>query len=467
MTSTLAPRDSLPTAKRTFRFGLRAQTLIGLILAFVLSFGLLGLALVRVTERGRALDRARDHRAAARAVATLYASGAGSRHERFVRAADSVLGVAGVRGVELIAQDLEPDVRGVVGLGHAVEAASGSERLRLWVRPPDPSTGVPVSRLLLLYVAVTGGGVLLLTYFTLTTLVVRPVGALTRAAQRMASGDLQTTAPERGSAELERLARNFNRMGRQLADDRAALEDKIHELVRTTEELEQAQEQVLRSERLASVGRLAAGLAHEVGNPLAAIRGLLEIAAEEEDTADRQEYLTRAQDETERISRIIRDLLDFARQGREPADGSAGADLAEVARDAIRLAVARDKTVHFELEASEGVPLADMDPDRALQVVLNLLLNAADAAGEGGVVVVEVGRADDQVSLRVLDDGPGIDPAVIDQLFEPFVTTKPVGEGTGLGLAVCHTLVERAGGSLHATNREPGGACFQLRLPIR
>jgi len=460
-------RSRAPRAT-SFIPGLRAQTLASLTLAFALSFGLLGLALIRVSERGRALDRAGDHRAAAQAVALAYQLGDGDRHTRFLRAADAVLGQAGIRGVELSRADLEPDVRGVVGLGQAVEAElPQGERVRLWVRAPDPSTGVPVTRLLLLYVAVTGGGVLLLAYFTLTTLVVRPLDLLTQAASRVASGNLEVAVPERGAGEVARLARAFNVMGEQLGADRASLEEKIAELERTTHELAEAQEQVLRSARLASVGRLSAGVAHEIGNPLAAIRGLLEIAADEDDAGDRAEYLARAQAETDRISRIIRELLDFARQGTERAPESATADLRAVVEDAMRLASARGTNVTIELDAAKDLPAARIEPDRALQVVLNLLLNAVDAVAGEGHVRVCIERADDAtLRLAVEDDGPGIDADVLDQIFEPFVTTKPVGEGTGLGLAVCHTLVSQVGGHIDAENLPDGGARFALRLPI-
>jgi len=321
--------------------------------------------------------------------------------------------------------------------------------------------------LLLLYVAVTGGGVLLLAYFTLTTLVVRPLDLLTQAASRVASGNLEVAVPERGAGEVARLARAFNVMGEQLGADRASLEEKIAELERTTRELAEAQEQVLRSARLASVGRLSAGVAHEIGNPLAAIRGLLEIAADEDDAGDRAEYLARAQAETDRISRIIRELLDFARQGTERAPESATADLRAVVEDAMRLASARGTNVTIELDAAKDLPAARIEPDRALQVVLNLLLNAVDAVAGEGHVRVSIERADDAtLRLAVEDDGPGIDADVLDQIFEPFVTTKPVGEGTGLGLAVCHTLVSQVGGHIDAENLPDGGARFALRLPI-
>ncbi|NOY92553.1 MAG: HAMP domain-containing protein [Deltaproteobacteria bacterium] len=461
-------RRSRAVRSGRFALGLRVQTLASLTLAFALSFGLLGLALIRVSERGRALDRARDHRAAARAVALAYRVGEGDRHARFLHAADAVLGEAGIRGVELTRPDFESDVRGIVGLGQVVEAElPGGETLRLWVRAPDPSTGVPVTRLLLLYVALTGGGVLLLAYFTLTALVVRPLDLLTQAASRVASGNLEVDVPERGAGEVARLARAFNLMSEQLAADRAALEEKIAELERTTRELAQAQEQVLRSERLASVGRLSAGVAHEIGNPLAAVRGLLEIAADEEDAGERSEYLSRAQAETDRISRIIRELLDFARQGVERAPESASADLHAVVVDAVRLASARGEQVSFAIDAPADLPAARIEPDRALQVVLNLLLNAADALDGQGHVRIAVER-EDEASLRLVveDDGPGIPERVLGQIFEPFVTTKPVGQGTGLGLAVCHTLITQVGGRIDAENLPDGGARFELHLPI-
>ncbi|MEM9067038.1 MAG: HAMP domain-containing sensor histidine kinase [Myxococcota bacterium] len=446
---------------RRFGFGLRLQLVVALSVAFIIAFALLGLAAVQLGRRGREAERIHAARVTAQVLADSLDEDPGRR--RFYVLADRVVGEAGIRGAEFERGTLEPWVRGVTGLGRPVEAETSRGTLRLWIRAPEQ---LPLHNLLLLYVAVTGGAILLLTYLALTYLIVRPIDAVTRASERLAGGALEAEVPVRGAAEVRGLATTFNDMARQLRTDRRALEQRLRELEETTRELEAAQEQVLRSARLASVGRLAAGVAHEIGNPLAAILGLIELAQDDElDVETRHEFLARIQKETERINGIIRDLLDFARQDAEEAEATA--DLAEVVENAVQLVAPQKDTRKLAIErrvADSGVVRGSAD--RLTQVVLNLLLNAADALDGEGEIVVEVSEEDGFALLAVSDSGPGIPDELLDTLFEPFVTSKPVGQGTGLGLAVCHTLVERLGGQIRAENSPEGGARFVVRLPL-
>lgn len=441
------------------RLGLRLQLVLALSVAFVLAFALLGVAAIQLNRRSREEDRARDAQATARAVAAALEER--PTHSRFVRIADATIGIAGVRGMEFEQESLAPWARGITGLGRMVEEAVGDRAfVRVYVEAPEQ---VPLSNLFLLYVAVTGGVILLMTNFALTYLIVRPIDAVRRASERLARGG-EVEVPVRGAAEVARLAATFNEMARQLRADRSALEQRLIELERTTRELEAAQDQVLRSARLASVGRLAAGVAHEIGNPLAAILGLIELSRDEEDDAARDEFLARIQKETERINGIIRDLLDFARQGEEE-EVRGSADLARVIEDAVQLVAPQKdmRTLSIEQRVEEDVPRVRGSADRLSQVVLNLLLNAADAMNGEGEVTVELSSEDDVVVLVVSDSGPGIPEDVLTDIFEPFVTTKPVGQGTGLGLAVCHTIIERLGGTIQASNAD--GARFEIRIP--
>lgn len=454
-------------ARRT-GFGLRVQIIAALSAAFVVAFALLGVAMVRVTQRARTLDRARDHEAAARVVLAGVELAAEGRRERFDQLAASTIGVAGIRGVEVLRGERVVYVRGVSGLGRAVDAEGDSGLVvRVWVQPPGAVSNARVANLLLLYVAITGGAILLLAYVTLTVLIVRPVEAVTRASKRLAGGHLDVDVPVRGAAEVAGLATSFNEMAAQLRRDRVQLEARLREVERATAELEEAQEQVLRSEKLASVGRLSAGVAHEIGNPLAAILGLIELVRGGDLEADEQdEFLARVQAETERISKIIGDLLDFSRQG-EGAEVGGDCDLAVILEDAARLVAPRKEhaEVLIDLQLPSDLPRVRGRSGRLTQVALNLLLNAADAMqGKGTIRVYAVANGDDTVTLVVHDSGPGIPEEILDQLFEPFVTTKPTGQGTGLGLAVSHTIVERLGGTIRAENAEDGGARFSVTL---
>ncbi|MCU0671333.1 MAG: ATP-binding protein [Myxococcota bacterium] len=445
--------------------GLRLQLVLALTIAFVVAFSLLGIAAVQLGQRARTNARLEDAEVTASLAATSLARD-GSR-EAFVALADATLGRGDVRGVEWTPTGLRtPWLRGVTGVGTPVSATSAAGELRLWLRTDDGPRPAQ-SSLLLFYVAITGGAILLLTYVVLTFVIVRPVEAVTLASERVARGNLEVSVPARGAGEVARLATSFNAMAAQVRRDRDALEQRLRELERAKTELESAQEQVVRGARLASVGRLAAGLAHEIGNPLAAILGLVELARDEDvDEADRAEMLRRIQHETERIHGILRDLLDFARQGRESDPVEASADLSAVIADATAL-VAPEGRGKLKIERSlDEVPRVVGSSGRLEQVVLNLLLNAKDAMGGQGRVDVRLRRDGDHAVLVVHDDGPGIAPEVLDSLFEPFVTTKPVGQGTGLGLAVCHALVDRLGGTIEADNPPEGGARFVVRLPL-
>jgi signal transduction histidine kinase len=220
------------------------------------------------------------------------------------------------------------------------------------------------------------------------------------------------------------------------------------------------------------VGRLAAGLAHEIGNPLAAILGFQELLLQGGlDEAEQRDFITRMKRETERIHRILRDLLDFARPAAggaagapEPA-GSVGDALGDV------LALMQPQRVFRDVEVSTAIapdlPRVILSHPRLVQLLLNLLLNAADASPRAGgrVVVRAARRGEDRVGIEVEDNGGGIAPEVRDSLFEPFVSTKGVGEGTGLGLAVCRGLVEAVGGTISAEGGAGGGARFVVDLP--
>lgn len=321
------------------------------------------------------------------------------------------------------------------------------------------------ARMLVQYALLTALVLLFLLYGLLTFLIVRPIDAVKRAADRLDQWS-EARAPHRGPREIAELAAAINRMAARQLDARKALEARLVELERAHAALIEAKDQVVRSEKLASVGRLSAGVAHEIGNPLAAIAGLLELARED---ASDPELLTRAIAETERIKRIVRDLLDYARQARED-EGSGRGDLASAVASAVALlAPQKDlRSIRIATQVPEGIPEVALSQDGLVQLLLNLLLNAADAlADRGGKVDVRAEGEERHVRLVVEDDGPGFSDEILSQIFEPFFTTKPAGRGTGLGLSVAQTLAHRAGGTIHAENRASGGARIVVVLPTR
>ncbi len=289
---------------------------------------------------------------------------------------------------------------------------------------------------------------------------VDPIRRLTEAAERSgrqgaSAADFPVLlAPE----ELAQLSASFAALLHRLDDQRDALAFKVSELTTTRDDL-------VRAERLAVVGRLAAGLAHELGNPLSAVLGLVEYLRTDPNTPDalRSELLGRIDGELLRMRETLGRLLDFSR-ATPPAPREV--DLSEVARSAHELLAyhRKVKSLDFRLELEPRCRV-QVDPDRLRQVVVNLVLNAADALEGAGQLNLRTHTSGDWVVLQVEDNGPGLSDEVLERLFDPFVTTKPIGEGTGLGLAICQRLVDEAGGQISARTNEGGrGAVFEIRL---
>jgi signal transduction histidine kinase len=315
---------------------------------------------------------------------------------------------------------------------------------------------------------------LVFAYFALTRLIVRPIEGLVRAADRVASARAVLDVPRAGARELHELGKSVEAMTSRLIADETTLRGKVDELTHTTQRLTETRSQLVRSERLASVGRLSAGIAHEIGNPIAAILGMEDLLLDGDLPPETQkDFIVRMKKETERIHGVVRDLLDFARPEKaEPASGGPAepADVKDVVKDVLALIRPQSSFRALTLETKLGdAPLfVRLSAARLTQVLLNLVLNAGDAATESASkrVTIRAARALDRVVLEVEDNGPGIAPSIREKLFEPFVTTKEVGTGTGLGLAVCRGIVEFAGGEITLDDTYSGGARFVVSLPV-
>lgn len=319
-------------------------------------------------------------------------------------------------------------------------------------------------RAILLYIALDALLLLIIGYLVMTRGVVHPIAQITAATQRVAAGDLETRIDVVATNEIGDLAANFDAMVVRLRDGRATLNRRVEELAAANEALAEAQREVVRAERMATLGSLAAGIAHEIGNPLAAITGLLELVEDREGVPDElvDDLVRRVQDEVARLNRIVAELLDYARV-KEATPGVL--DVRDAIAQAVRLCAhhprARQLSIHFE--PPDTAALALVDEGRLVQVMLNLLVNAADACvAAGGQVKVEVATMGSGVEIAVSDDGPGIAPEVVPRLFEPFFTTKPSGEGTGLGLAICERIVSEVGGGIRVESELGAGTTFRV-----
>ncbi len=306
--------------------------------------------------------------------------------------------------------------------------------------------------------------------------IVRPLQRLSAASRRIAAGDLSVSTDATGSNELGELAANFNQMAESLA--------------REHEALKRAQRSLIQSERLAGVGRLAAGVAHEVGNPVAAILGYAELLLREADLSARgREASERVRDEALRVRTLVRELLDLSRADSLELE-SLGLD--KVLGRVVRRMRPQELLagIALELVLEPDLPAVQTDPRRVEQILVNLIENAAFAVRGVAEPRIELcayparsqlrpsrrrddeaqplfisQRRPDAVALAVIDNGPGIDPEDLPQLFDPFFTTKDPGEGTGLGLWNCYRIAELLGGRLEAES-EPGRTCFSLLLPV-
>jgi two-component system NtrC family sensor kinase len=299
--------------------------------------------------------------------------------------------------------------------------------------------------------------------------VYRPVKELINGTHRVAGGDLAYRLPVRHDDELGDLAASFNKMTEEVAGVQSHIEEQVR---RKTAELESAHKFLLRSEKMASIGKLAATVAHEINNPLFGIltyarlvsRGLKKQSfAERDELAEQVETIER---ESKRCGDLVKNLLMFSRQApsnREPNDLNA------VVRRAVLLVKHKLDMQSIELheELAADLPPAHCDANQIQQVVLVLLVNAAEAMGKGGRLDVstEFDGGPEQCAVRVKDTGGGIPDDVLPRIFDPFFTTKEDQNRTGLGLAVAHSIVEQHGGEIRVRSTPGQGTEFTVALP--
>ena len=237
-------------------------------------------------------------------------------------------------------------------------------------------------------------------------------------------------------------------------------------LIRDLREIRELQEKLARSERLASLGRLAAGMAHEIRNPLSSIRGFAQFFLKRfSDRAEEHGYASVMVKEVDRLNRVITELLDFARPKeprREPCR------LEAIAEEAVKLLEQDPKALEIRVERDyePDLPVVSADHDQISQVFINLLLNALHSTEKGGTIRISLGRSGPPAALEIVvaDTGAGIPEEDLAKVFEPFFSRKP--KGTGLGLAIVHQIVESHGGNIGVESKPGEGAAFRIRLPL-
>lgn len=252
------------------------------------------------------------------------------------------------------------------------------------------------------------------------------------------------------------------------AIDDAASEEEILLVLNDITEQKQQQEMLQGHSRLASVGELAAGVAHEINNPLAAILGLSELIQMEALAPQITEDAAKIQEAAQRAARIVQNLLSFA---RKQAPEKSYLDIASVADRAVELKSHdfRQENIQITVRHSNRVPSTMMDDLQIIQVILNILTNAEQAIAENqgsGKITLTTQLVKGKIHVSIADDGPGIPADTLPNIFNPFFTTKQVGQGTGLGLSICYGIIREHGGELWAESRRGKGAVFHFELPV-
>ena len=333
------------------------------------------------------------------------------------------------------------------------------------------------TRKMLLYTILAVFGVALLTTAFVRRMLQGPLTALTEGTRRLGSGDLGYQIKVHSRGEFEDLATSFNTMSHQLLDAHEeinawtrTLEERVEE---KTRQLKGAQEEMLRVERMASIGKLAAVVAHEINNPLAGIltyAKLLKKRLSREAVVNQENIgmLDLVESESRRCGEIVKNLMTFARptsMNREPADLNAIIDRC------LRLVQHQLKLKNIELhqELTPDLPHVRCDAGQIEQVILALVMNAIDAMLNGGNLTLCSRKRENsgEVQVEVRDDGVGMPKDVLAKMFEPFFTTKEHGRGLGLGLAISRNIVDRHAGKIEVTSVPGHGTAFTITLPLQ
>ena len=311
-------------------------------------------------------------------------------------------------------------------------------------------------------------------YFVLRRLVLKPLSNVDTAMEKVAGGNLQQSLKITSEDEMGRLASTFNSMTKELADSREKMEDWTRSLeegiAKKTEELKKSQDKLIQAEKLASLGRLTADVAHEIRNPLTALGGFARRLHKIAEGDKEKEYAEIVLTEVDRLERILKDILTFSRDARGHLEKH---HIEEIVHDTLKIYedLCRDQSIDIEINIGEKLMPVLIDRDQVRQALDNLITNAVDAMPDHGILTLTAGREEihdvTYMFLRVADTGPGIPSQNIPLIFEPFFSTKNIGQGTGLGLSITRKIMEEHGGFVKVESSEAKGASFTLYFPFQ
>jgi signal transduction histidine kinase len=347
--------------------------------------------------------------------------------------------------------------------------------------------------------------------FLLSRVLVNPMKDLVQLTKRISSGDFSQTIEVTSKNEIGQLMESFNRMIDKLKENQESLGNYLESLESKNKQLKEAQEELIRTEKLATVGRFAAGVAHEVGNPLGAILGYTSILRKEGiDREESKDYMRRIEGEIERINKIVRGLLDFARPSKFEFRE---VEINKIIESTLSLLTYQSNSnqIQTQLDLQSDLPLIKGDESQLSQVFINIILNAIDAMPTGGILQIQTqshlveyldvdrsqriyaprrsgdplesdyshlrkhhpfstgltkfSRGERLVKVRITDTGSGIRKEDLDNIFDPFFTTKAPDKGTGLGLSISLKIVESLGGEIRVESEVGKGTTFEVYFP--
>ena len=329
-------------------------------------------------------------------------------------------------------------------------------------------------KIILIYILLNTIILVLFGIYLLSRIVVRPIHRLLSITEEFKEGEPFPNLVDSSPNEIGQLSRSLNMMLKRLDENKKELKAHISSLEKANQDLRKAQDEIIKSEKLASVGRLAAGVAHEIGNPIGITLGYLELLKDgnltEEESRD---FLNRMESEIKRINQTIRQLLDFSR----PASGEMEqTGIHDLIMEIVNMLKPQPMMAHTKirpvLQASKDAVQAD--PNQLKQVFLNIIMNAADAMTNedvpndetSGILTIKTIGVEDSIELRFEDTGSGIPQQELSHVFDPFYTTKDTGTGTGLGLSVCYRIIEGMGGTIRAESTQGEGTTIIIELPL-
>jgi signal transduction histidine kinase len=291
-----------------------------------------------------------------------------------------------------------------------------------------------------------------------------PIHKLIEASQNIGRGNLDERIEVETNDEIQILANEFELMRSRLQESYQGMEEKIQ---KRTRELQEAQAQISHQEKMASLGMMAAGIAHEIGNPLTSISSMAQVIKRKNENHQISEYVTNILKNIERISRIVRELVDFSRPSSYE---EAPCDINEIIKSAVGIIKydRRSKNLTYSLTLEPELPKTVIVSDHLLQVFLNILINSVDASeGYGDEIAVNSFTKNRNIYIDISDKGCGIPVQMQKKIFEPFYTTKEVGKGIGLGLTVSYGFIQKLKGEIKVKSEEGKGSTFSVIIPVR